>query len=140
MKICSIENCKNSVWGNDLCKIHTLRKKLASNTTLKKSKLKVNSNKKKENVENIQQMQQFFLSIWNKRKHYSEISNTYLGNEPLSTFFHHILLKSVVPEAKFDETNIILLTPIEHANCHSDCLRYLEINRRREYLLKKYNL
>lgn len=87
-------------------------------------------------------MRDFFLSIWNKRPHFSEVSGTYLGREPLSIFFHHILPKSKekYTKAALDEENIILLTLDEHTNCENDMYRYEEINKRREYLLEKYSL
>ncbi len=82
----------------------------------------------------------FFLAIWNKRKHESEISGTYLGNEMLSTFFHHILPKNKYEMAEFDEENIILLTWEEHDQVEADMYRYPAINKRREQLKLKYNL
>ena len=85
-------------------------------------------------------MQNFFLAIWKKRAHYSEITGQYLGKEPLSTYFHHILPKSKYPEACLDEENIILLTLLEHEQVEMDMYRYEEVNRRREQLIKKYNL
>jgi hypothetical protein len=86
------------------------------------------------------QMRQMFLDIWKKRKHYSEVSGDYLGKEPMSTYFHHILAKEKYPEACLDEENIILLTLEEHSNVENDMYRYEEINRRREQLKIKYNL
>ena len=88
----------------------------------------------------IEEMQEFFLKIWKKRLHYSEISMDYLGTEPLSTFFHHILPKNKYPEAAFDEENIILLTLNEHDQVESDIYRFEEINKRREQLKKKYEI
>lgn len=82
----------------------------------------------------------FFLSIWNKRPHKSEISNKYLGKEPLSIFFHHILPKNKYPAAKLDEENVILLTLEEHDNVEINIYRYEEINKRREQLKIKYNI
>ena len=84
------------------------------------------------------QMREFFLDIWKKRAHYSEITGQYLGKEPLSVFFHHILPKEKYPEACLDEENIILLTLEEHSNVESDMYRYEEVNKRRNYLLTKY--
>ena len=46
--------------------------------------------------ENTYKMQQFFLLLWKHRKHYSEISNVYLGETPNTMFFHHILLKVII--------------------------------------------
>ena len=85
------------------------------------------------------EMYALFLSVWRKRPHMSEISGEKLFGFS-SVYFHHILLKSKHPQAKFDEENIILLSTGEHGNVHIDMLRYEEVNRRRELLMKKYNL
>jgi len=84
------------------------------------------------------EMHQFFLEIWKKKPHKSEISGTYLGSEALSTYFHHILPKSKYPEACLDEENIILLTWEEHDQVEMDPTRYEEVNKRREQLNLKY--
>ena len=62
----------------------------------------------------------------------------YLGKEPLTVFFHHILPKNKYLQAAFDEENIILLTLEEHDQVEMDPTRYEEINKRREQLKKKY--
>lgn len=99
------------------------------------------SKKRKEKLEeqraDNEKMALFFLSIWKKRKHNSEVPPyKWLGNEPLSTFFHHILPKETYPKRKFDEDNIILLTFEEHQKVEQDMYFYEEINKRREELLK----
>jgi hypothetical protein len=86
----------------------------------------------------IETMRNFFLEIWKERKHYSEVSENYLGKEPLSTFFHHILPKSKYPDLEYDKSNIILLTLDEHTDVESDMYKYEEVNERRKYLLAKY--
>jgi hypothetical protein len=85
-------------------------------------------------------MQEFFLHIWSKKPHKSEISGEYLGSEALSTYFHHILPKGKYPEAMFDEKNIILLTWEEHDQVEMDMYRYEDINNRREQLKQKYEI
>lgn len=88
------------------------------------------------------EMRDFFLSIWNERPHYSELSYEPLGTTPLSTMFHHIILKSdplYGKKGRYDKENIILLTPDEHTRVHSDMYVFDKINVRRELLLKKYN-
>jgi hypothetical protein len=85
-------------------------------------------------------LREFFLSIWKKRPHKSEVSGDYLGSEPMSTYFHHILPKEKYPEACLDEENIILLTLEEHSNVENDMYRYDEINKRRNSLNEKYNI
>lgn len=82
----------------------------------------------------------FFLSIWKKRPHKSEISGEKIFSPPSSANFHHILPKETYPQAMYDEENIIILTLDEHTNVHFDIYRYEEINKRRKYLIIKYNL
>jgi len=80
----------------------------------------------------------FFLEIWHKKPHYSEVSGTYLGKEPLTVFFHHILPKEKYKHAAFDEDNIILLTLEEHDNVERNMYKYEKINQMREDLLRRY--
>ena len=90
--------------------------------------------------EEILKMRNFFMEIWKKRTHHSEVSGAYLGSESMSTYFHHILAKEKYPEACLDEENIILLTLEEHSNVENDMYRYEEINNRRISLKEKYNI
>ena len=96
------------------------------------------TSKKKVSDGKSHQMREMFLDIWKKRPHKSEISGTYLGKEPMSTYFHHILAKEKYPEACLDEENIILLTLEEHSNVENDMYRYEEVNNRRNQLNLKY--
>ena len=115
----------------EYCFAHKPRKPLVA---------KVSSLNAKLIVEEKSQMREFFVSIWKKRPHRSEISGENLGKEPLSVFFHHILPKEKYKEAALDEENIILLTLDEHANVENDIYRYEEVNNRRNQLKTKYNL
>lgn len=66
--------------------------------------------KKRDNAGNNQQMKEFFLDIWKKRTiHKCEMCGKWLGNEPLSYMFDHLLEKSSYPELKFEEENIAYL-------------------------------
>jgi hypothetical protein len=115
------------------CFRHKPRKKLSS-------KLNKKLDKSEEVIRQISEMQEFFLQIWRRRLHYSQVSLDYLGKEPLSVFFHHILPKEKYPQAMYDEENIILLTLEEHDNVERDIYKYPEVNRRRELLKKKYDI
>ena len=131
---------KNS--DGEYCFQHKPRKPLSTGKGLT-SRTSVISNKKFNNVQNnvhFTEMREFFLSIWKKRAHKSEVSGDYLGKEPMSTYFHHILAKEKYPEACLDEENIILLTLEEHSNVENDMYRYEEINNRRISLKEKYNI
>lgn len=103
-----------------------------------KPRKKLTSVKKEVDTRKISELQEFFLQIWRKRLHYSQVSMDYLGKEPLSVFFHHILPKEKYPEAMLDEENIILLTSEEHDNVERDIYKYEIINSKREKLLEKY--
>ena len=96
------------------------------------------SKKLDNSPEYVDEMREFFMKIWRKRPHHSQVSLDYLGKEPLSVFFHHILPKNKYPDAKFDEENIILLTLEEHDQVESDIYRYETVNIKREKLLEKY--
>jgi len=93
-----------------------------------------------EKQNKIIEQTKFFMKIWMKRPHFSIISGVYLGDEPLSLFFHHVLPKNKYPEAQYDEENIVLLTPDEHVNIESDMYKDGKINKKRELLKTKYKL
>ena len=76
----------------EYCFQHKPRKSLAKKN-IKGWVSKDNSEKFGEKLAHIVDMQNFFLQIWKKRLHYSQVSMDYLGKEPLSVFFHHILPK-----------------------------------------------
>jgi hypothetical protein len=132
-KQCKIEGCNNPVWGNGLCANHKPRKRISAQPL-------TNYVKKEQPIREISEMRDFFLQLWKKRPHKSEVSGDYLGSEALSTYFHHILPKGKYPEAMFDEKNIILLTWEEHDQVEMDPTRYDEVNKRRELLKQKYEI
>lgn len=135
MKQCTEDNCTYPVFSKGKCKYHMERKPLNRGTK------RLSSGRKTESPPD-NKMGEFFFSIWNKRYHRSEVSNTSLGSEPLSTMFHHIIEKSDIlygELGKFDEENIILILPQEHESVHKDIYLYDEINKRRERLLEKYS-
>jgi len=123
------KNCEG-----EYCFRHKIRKPLVG----KKLDITYIKPKNEDNVQQIQQMRDFFLSIWKRRLHTSEVSGTPLGKEPLHTYFHHILPKEKYPEAAFDEENIILLTLDEHTNVENDVYKYKSVNELRETLKLKY--
>jgi hypothetical protein len=128
---------KNS--DSEYCFQHKPRKQLSVNKGFKKPTLalkkRVSVGKSQPNSDHT-----FFKTLWSKRPHRSEVSNAYLGTEALSTYFHHILPKNKYPDIRLDEENIIFLTVDEHANVEEDIYKYDEVNKRRNHLLKKYNL
>ena len=117
------------------------RKPLSTGKGLTSKKMFNSSNKSPQsNNDGYKLQRDMFLNIWKKRKHNSEVSGDYLGSEPMSTYFHHILAKEKYPEACLDEENIILLSLLEHSDVENDMYKYPEVNKRREQLKIKYNL
>lgn len=142
-KTCKIIECNNNIWSNGFCKNHISRKPLPSSGRGLTTRMSSISNKKINNVQNrehLTEMREMFLSVWKKRPHKSEVSGDYLGSEPMSTYFHHILAKEKYPEACLDEENIVILTLEEHSDVENDMYKYPEVNKRREQLKIKYNL
>ena len=134
MKTCSVEGCDGKIWSKGLCLNHLKRKPLPASRQLGiTTKVKAFVDK-----ERINKMRSFFMEIWKKRKHYSEVSGVFLGDEPMSTYFHHIMPKEKYPDACLDEENVILLTLDEHSNVENDIYKYEEVNKRRESLKLKY--
>jgi hypothetical protein len=126
------KTCGGNCDAKEYCFRCKLRKPLA------KTRMLVNTPKKGDIVENKQKMHEFFQLLWKKFPHYSMVSGKYLGKEPLTIFFHHILPKEKYPQARLDEENIILLTLEEHTQVEMDMYRFEEINNRRNNLLIKY--
>lgn len=123
---CSYKGCVRGCIG-EFCMQHKPRKAIS----------KRSAKKKEEPKKNTFERDQFFLSIWNKRSHVSEISGEPLG-QISSIYFHHILEKEIYPELEFDKANIILVNWIEHDNLHKNMFKYEKVNNIREKLIKKY--
>jgi hypothetical protein len=137
MKTCSKEGCERNVWSKGLCIVHSPKPKIAK----RESYINSMGTKTAENMADVKLKQEiFFKGIWNKRKHVSELSGEYLGKEPKTIFFHHLLPKSKYPQAEFDEENIILVTVIEHMTVEGNIYKYDIINNRRKILKIKYNI
>jgi hypothetical protein len=134
------KKCNNNCEG-EYCFQHKPRKALlTSSKVLTHRKSSLLSKKLDKSSDNLLEMKEFFLSIWKKIPHRSEVSGQYLGSEPMSTYFHHILPKEKYPEARLDEENIVILSLEEHSNVENDMYKYEEINQRRIYLKNKYNI
>lgn len=102
---------------SEYCFQHKPRKALA------KTKMLNTVNKTVKNVENkrnISDMNEFFLQVWkNRKQHDCENCGKWLGNEPLSYMFDHLLEKSKYPELKYKEDNIMLVC----LECHDNKTR-----------------
>ena len=125
---------------SDLCFRHKPKKRIYPDKKIRAVALSCNVPPEDTKMSQWLVMRTFFLGIWSIRPHVSEISPSFLGHEPLSVFFHHILSKEKYPHFKYDDENIILLTLDEHSTVEANMYKYDEINKRRDLLIKKHNL
>ena len=107
-------NCK--VCGkkseSEWCFAHKPKKPLNASYKMQKSSKRVTND--------TLEMREFFRTIWNKRKkHDCENCGKWLGSEPLSYMFDHLLEKSKHPDLKFEEDNIMLVC----LECHDNKTR-----------------
>jgi 5-methylcytosine-specific restriction endonuclease McrA len=70
--------------------------------------------KRKNKKFDYSKMKEFFLQCWKEKSHYCEECNKFLGNEPKTYMFDHLLEKSKYPELAFEKNNI-MITCLE---CH----------------------
>ena len=61
-----------------------------------------------KNLQDINAQNEFFLKIWKKRKHYCESCGIWLGYEPRTYMFDHLLEKNKYADLRFEENNIFL--------------------------------
>jgi len=83
-----------------------------SMTPLKRTPIKrkpVDPEKKKAREEQHNLDKAFYMSIWESRPHYCVSCNKYLGSEPSTYNFDHILEKAKYPELRYEKNNIGLL-------------------------------
>ena len=109
MKKCSHPDCNNPVFSHNFCKYHY-------RYVPKKSKKEYPH--KSSAGPNDQSQLELFNKIWNSRPHKSELSgqplDQYTNGAYFIWMFAHVLDKKNWPLFKFEEENIILVSPEEH--------------------------
>ena len=100
------------IWSKGMLKNCYLKSNTPKKIQYKSAKQKIKDTEKKEYTNKQFEM---FLNIWSKRRHYCESCGLWLGNEPLSIFFDHLLEKSVYKEFALLEENIYLCC----GECHT---------------------
>lgn len=141
-KPCSYEGCNMPVWANKLCRIHGNKEYTLSSSSLKSSG-RINRQSEKHRSKAIERkqygedMMAFFLKIWEERPHYCYETGVFLGDEPNTMFFDHVLPKSVYKTLAFTDENILLLHPDTHAQKHVDIDKTPKVKAYRDYLLNQ---
>lgn len=111
-KVCKNCNVEQFIWKAGLCKSCSSILNPPKKISYKSAKQKIKDVEKKKYT--IKQFNLFY-DIWAKRRHYCESCGLWLGNEPLSIFFDHLLEKSKYEQFALMEENIFLCC----YNCHS---------------------
>lgn len=111
-KVCKNCNVEQFIWKAGLCKSCSSILNPPKKISYKSAKQKIKDIEKKEYTSKQFSM---FYDIWAKRRHYCESCGLWLGNEPLSIFFDHLLEKSKYEQFALMEENIFLCC----YNCHS---------------------
>lgn len=73
-----------------------------------------------ERIKDNDRQKEFFMEIWNERKHsdgrnYCEVSGEMLPREPLTIYFDHLLEKSTYPKYRWDKRNIVIVSEAVHS-------------------------
>lgn len=76
--------------------------------------------KLKEEKETFLADKQFYAEVWLASPHKCEVCKAGLPKEPLTTFFHHILKKSVYPAFRHEPANILVVCPDCHNQIETD--------------------
>ncbi len=136
-KICKYDGCSNPVFGGGYCKYHQSHR-----TDKKPKRIKQVSSKgmvKRENKKVlIGEDKKFYLEIWIERDNVCYETGEHLGNEPLMTMFHHVLLKSKYPQYRHKKWNIILLKPDIHNQVHLNIDKCPKVKELTERLKEEY--
>jgi len=96
-----------------------------------KAKAKIVEDKEVFNQDKI-----FYAEIWAASPHKCEACKANLGKEPLTTFFHHALPKSLYPAFRHTYENIIILCPACHNQTENN-LEKIPYVKKRVYQIKK---
>ena len=129
---------------SDFCWKHKPNKQLQQRGIKPALAKKVNAGEthQKSTVSNKQlsEMKQFFMRYWKENKqHTCEVCRVWLGSDPRTYMFDHVLEKSKYPELAFEEENIMYLCLLCHdkkTRGHHDIIT----KERVEYLKNKFNL
>lgn len=149
-KQCIYENCKYNQFGGGYCRNHQwCRKDKKSKPLDKKSKPLNRTPIRKRSIkqtkllgeQKLQRIQdwEFYLEIWDERDHVCFETDQYLGDEPQTLFFHHVLEKGLRRYKKYRHCkwNIVLITWQVHDQVGMDIDRCPKIKAYRDKLLKQ---
>ncbi len=141
-KTCSHEGCNYSQFGGGYCRNHQWCRTDKKPKSLQRTPIrKVGKYGKKRLGERklaSAKDKEFFAEIWDERPHICFESGEYLGNEPFTLYFHHVLEKEMYEQYRYEKWNIVLLTWVNHDQCHKNLDKCPKVKEYRNQLIKKY--
>lgn len=164
-KTCLQENCSNPVFSKGYCKWHYKRKGTTSNSVKYVKTISKTSKVRKDPVTEIRTIEKpaevgtegsnqstdlcrssqraldlaFYSKIWEKKEHVCYETGKYLGSEPLTLFFHHVLPKAKYPQYRHCEWNIVLLHPDVHVQVETFLDKAPKVKELTQQLMEQYD-
>lgn len=74
--------------------------------------------------------------IWDKKPHYCEECNTWLGHVMRSIFMSHIMSKGAHPEFRHEERNFNLLCPNHHRQWETGSRKIMKIYEKNQIIIQ----
>jgi hypothetical protein len=144
-KLCSCGCGKiGRIWSKGMLKECSMRLNPPKKIQYKSAKQKI---KDVDKAKRTQELHQWFLQIWNKRRERDELDYFVrcfeTGQKLYEKYFkyntccyHHLIEKSTHPEYEFEEENLVIIHPDIHTLTHND----IDKTPKLKELKKKFNI
>jgi hypothetical protein len=143
-KQCNHKGCTFNQFGGGYCRNHQwLRTDKKRKPKPKRTPIRKRSIKQTKLLGERKLLQtkdwEFYLEIWDERDHICFETDQYLGNEPQTLFFHHVLEKGIRRYKKYRHCkwNIVLISWQVHDQVGMDIDRCPKIKAYHDKLLKQ---
>jgi hypothetical protein len=141
-KQCSYKGCSYSQFGGGYCRNHQSQRTDKKRKFLNRTPIRKRSKKMTKSLGEQKSKQkrdwEFYLDIWDERPHFCFETDQYLGDEPLTVYFHHVLEKGTRRYAKYRHCkwNIVLISWPVHDQVGMDIDKCPKIKAYHDKLLK----
>lgn len=143
-KTCKHKGCKYNQFGGGFCRNHQwLRTDKKQKPKSKRTPIRKRSIKQTKLLGERKLLQtkdwEFYLEIWDERDHVCFETDMYLGDEPQTLFFHHVLEKGIrrYKQYRHCKWNIILISWQVHDQVGMDIDRCPRIKAYHDKLIKQ---
>lgn len=142
-KLCNNKGCKYNQFGGGFCRNHQWLRTDKKQKPLNRTSIRKKSEKQKSRLGEQKLLQEtdwrFYLEIWDEREHICFETDEYLGDEPQTLFFHHVLEKGIRRYKKYRHCkwNIVLISWQVHDQVGMDIDRCPRIKAYHDKLIKQ---